>query len=146
MRRQHDIDANALRDLTDADLEKIGVTLGHRKRVLRAIAELDKAAMSAESVLPDEAQRRHLTVMFCDLVGSTVLSTRLDPEDLREVIGNYHKAVAEEVGGFGGFVAKYMRAGRLPGRTPLRIGYLSLYSRNAGVTPSKATASNPSPL
>ena len=62
---------------------------------------------------PREAERRQLTVMFCDLVGSTALSTRLDPEDLRELIGAYHRAVAETVGRFDGFVAKYMGDGVL---------------------------------
>src|SRR5208282_6050499 len=60
-----------------------------------------------------EAERRQLTVMFCDLVGSTALSARLDPEDLREVIAAYHRAVAETVAGFDGFVAKYMGDGVL---------------------------------
>ena len=58
-----------------------------------------------------DAERRQLTVMFCDLVGSTALSTSLDPEDLRELIGDYHRAVAETVGRFDGFVAKYMGDG-----------------------------------
>src|SRR5712691_5166489 len=82
----NDIDASILRDLTDEDLEKIGVSLGHRKRMLRAIAELDEAACIPEPACWIEAERRQLTVMFADLVGSTVMSTRLDPEDLREVI------------------------------------------------------------
>ncbi len=62
---------------------------------------------------PPTAERQQLTVMFCDLVGSTALSARLDPEDLREVIAAYHRAVAEVVGGFDGFVAKYMGDGVL---------------------------------
>jgi class 3 adenylate cyclase/tetratricopeptide (TPR) repeat protein len=110
---EHDIDANALRDLTDADLEKIGVTLGHRKRVLRAIAELDKAAMSAESVLPDEAQRRHLTVMFCDLVGSTALAARLDPEDMQELLRGYQSNVEDVVRRFGGYISRFLGDGVL---------------------------------
>src|SRR5215467_877187 len=77
----NDIDASILRDLTDEDLEKIGVSLGHRKRILRAIAELNEAGLSAESSQHDEAERRQLTIMFCDLVGSTALSTKLDPEE-----------------------------------------------------------------
>src|SRR5262247_676485 len=75
----NDIDTNVLPDLTEADLEKIGVSLGHRKRMLRAIAELDVPGLSGEPTRSDEAQRRQLTVMFCDLVGSTPLSTKLDP-------------------------------------------------------------------
>ena len=109
----NDIDANILRDLTDADLEKIGVSLGHRKRMLRAIAELDEAALSAEPALPDEAQRRQLTVMFCDLVGSTPLSTRLDPEELRDIIGAFHRCCAEQIAKCSGVVARYMGDGML---------------------------------
>ena len=114
--RENAIDAEILPELTEADLEKLGVVLGHRKRMLRAIAALDThppvpppvAASRAE-----EAERRQLTVMFCDLVGSTALSTRFDPEDLRELIGGYHRAVAETVARFDGFVAKYMGDGVL---------------------------------
>jgi class 3 adenylate cyclase len=92
------------------------VVLGHRKLMLRAIAALDThppvpppaAARRAEA-----AERRQLTVMFCDLVGSTALSTRFDPEDLRELIGDYRRAVADTVGHFDGFVAKYVGDGVL---------------------------------
>ena len=112
-----DIDRAVLPDLSEADLEKLGVTLGHRKKLLRAIAELAAAGAdrptSAPPPKPSEAERRQLTVMFCDLVGSTALSRRLDPEDLREVIGAYHRAVAETIGRFGGYVAKYMGDGVL---------------------------------
>jgi class 3 adenylate cyclase/predicted ATPase len=115
--RDNAIDLEILPELTEADLEKLGVLLGHRKRMLRAIAALDaaKPPPSTEAAPPraDEAERRQLTVMFCDLVGSTALSARLDPEDLREVIGGYHAAVAEVIGSFGGFVAKYMGDGVL---------------------------------
>src|SRR5262245_47982537 len=93
----NDIDTNILPDLTDADLEKIGVSLGHRKRILRAIAELDETATSSEATRADEPQRRQLTVMFCDLVGSTPLSTRLDPEELREIIGAFHRCCVEQI-------------------------------------------------
>src|SRR5271166_5825816 len=113
--RENAIDADILPELTEADLEKLGVLLGHRKRMLRAIAELDThlPARPAAASRAEEAERRQLTVMFCDLVGSTALSTRLDPEDLREVIGAYHRAVSEIVAGFDGFVAKYMGDGVL---------------------------------
>jgi len=113
--RENAIDADILPELTEADLEKLGVLLGHRKRMLRAIAELDThlPARPAAASRAEEAERRQLTVMFCDLVGSTELSARLDPEDLREVIGAYHRAVAEVVAGFDGFVAKYMGDGVL---------------------------------
>jgi class 3 adenylate cyclase len=110
-----DIDPSVLPDLTEADLERLGVTLGHRKRLLRAIAALAEAAPTAPPTpaAAREAERRQVTVMFCDLVGSTALSARLDPEDLREVIGRYHACVAQTVGRFDGFVAKYMGDGVL---------------------------------
>src|ERR1700723_2863816 len=110
------IDFSVLPDLTDQDLEKIGVFLGDRRKMLRAIAELSSAAkeLSATAVAaPHTAERRQVTVMFSDLVGSTALSTRMDPEDLREVISAYQKCVAETVRRFGGFVAKYMGDGVL---------------------------------
>jgi class 3 adenylate cyclase len=112
-----DIDPSVLPDLTEADLERLGVTLGHRKRLLRAIAALAEAVPTAPpapaAAAAREAERRQVTVMFCDLVGSTALSARLDPEDLRDVIGRYHAGVAETVSRFDGFVAKYMGDGVL---------------------------------
>jgi class 3 adenylate cyclase/predicted ATPase len=119
---ENDISFAVLPDLTDQHLKEIGVSLGHRLQLLRAIAELTsgekeaaKAAIaSAVSAAPqDTAERRQVTVMFSDLVGSTALSARMDPEDLREVIAAYQKAVAETVQRFGGFVAKYMGDGVL---------------------------------
>ena len=111
----------ALRHLTDQDLKEIGVLLGHRRIMLAAIAELARAAESAAQPIvglevrqpPDGAERRRVTVMFSDLVGSTALSARMDPEDLREVISAYQTCVAEIVRRFGGFVAKYMDDGVL---------------------------------
>ena len=116
--RDNAIDLEILPELTDADLEKLGVLLGHRKRMLRAVVALVaeapvEAAAHADAPAQADAERRQLTVMFCDLVGSTALAARLDPEDLREVIGTYHRAVAEIVAGFDGFVAKYMGDGVL---------------------------------
>jgi class 3 adenylate cyclase/predicted ATPase len=119
--RDNDIDGEVLRALTADDLRELGVaSIGHRRRLLDAIARLVGAQPSAEAApvlneaaVPKDAERRHLTVMFCDLVGSTELSARLDPEDLREVIAAYHRAVAEVVRGFDGFVAKYMGDGVL---------------------------------
>ena len=121
--RASEIDADILPELTDADLEKLGVPLGHRKRLLRAISGLGAPGTLAEtSAAPaastgakphDAAERRQLTVMFCDLVGSTALSRQTDPEDLSALIGTYHRAVAERVGRFGGYVAKYMGDGVL---------------------------------
>ena len=117
---ESDIDPSVLRDLTDQDLRELGVSLGHRRKMLRAIAELvDAAPVSSQTMAPaapaqrDTAERRQLTVMFCDLVGSTALSTRLDPEDMRGVIGAYHRSCAELVERNGGFIAKYMGDGVL---------------------------------
>jgi class 3 adenylate cyclase/tetratricopeptide (TPR) repeat protein len=109
------VDFSVLRDLTDQDLKDIGIALGDRRKLLRAIGELDaKPAAAAPSTAPnDAAERRQLTVMFCDLVGSTALSARLDPEDLRAVIGAYHRCCAALVERHGGFVAKYMGDGVL---------------------------------
>jgi class 3 adenylate cyclase len=107
----------ALRYLTDQDLKDIGVLLGHRRIMLAAIQELAATAppapVATEPTRQDDAERRQLTVVFTDLVGSTALSTKLDPEDMRLVIGAYHKCVAETVADFDGFVAKYMGDGVL---------------------------------
>ena len=117
---ENGIDISVLRDLTDQDLKDIGVLLGHRRKILRAIGELSSAAplttgpsVGAEPKAQDTAERRQVTVMFSDLVGSTALSARMDPEDLREVISAYQKCVAGTVQRFGGFVAKYMGDGVL---------------------------------
>jgi class 3 adenylate cyclase/predicted ATPase len=110
---ENDIDPSVLRDLTDADLEKIGVSLGHRKKMLRAIAELNGTRARSVHAPWTAAERRQLTVMFVDLVGSTALSTKLDPEDLREIIGAYHRCCAEQIEKSGGFVARYMGDGVL---------------------------------
>src|SRR5215472_11762280 len=114
--RENAIDSALLPNLTAEDLKDLGVILvGHRRRLLDAIA-----ALRAESVAPPTAdsagsapERRQLTVMFCDLVGSTPLSARLDPEDLREIVGAYHRCVADTVARFAGVVAKYMGDGVL---------------------------------
>jgi class 3 adenylate cyclase len=125
--RDNAIDAEILRELTADDLKDLGVNLvGHRRKLLAAIAALrpDEGASAVtqrEPVQPrqdagiraGEAERRQLTVMFCDLVGSTALSARLDPEDLRAVIGAYHRRVATVIERSGGFVAKYMGDGVL---------------------------------
>jgi class 3 adenylate cyclase/predicted ATPase len=110
---ENDIDPSVLRDLTDHDLEKIGVSLGHRRKLLRAIAEFDEAGPRSAPAPRTAAERRQLTVMFADLVGSTALSTRLDPEDLREIISAYHRCCAGQIEKFGGFVARYMGDGVL---------------------------------
>jgi class 3 adenylate cyclase/predicted ATPase len=121
------IDGEVLRELTADDLNDLGVILvGHRRKLLSAIAALGAeppnrdmaqpgaSAPSAPTSTPSgDAERRQLTVMFCDLVGSTELSARLDPEDLREVIAAYHRAVADVVRSLDGFLAKYMGDGVL---------------------------------
>ena len=122
---ENDIEIDLLNELTDQDFDRLGVSLGHRRRMLRAIRELNasptEAVTKPRASLPtasepapeDRAERRQVTVMFSDLVGSTALSARMDPEDLREVISAYQKCVAETVQRFGGFVAKYMGDGVL---------------------------------
>jgi class 3 adenylate cyclase len=117
------INWDVLPELTADDLKEIGVAaVGDRRRLLAAIAALrgiavPAAPLAAVATLPPDvpaaAERCHLTIMFCDLVGSTALSVRFDPEDLREIIGTYHRCVAETVGRFAGFVAKYMGDGVL---------------------------------
>ena len=125
--RENEIDETVLPDLTAEDLKELGVTaLGHRRKPLAAISALrddacgkkssedEPTASSIPTIRPeDRAERRQVTVMFSDLVGSTALSGRMDPEDLRELISAYQKCVAETVQRFGGFVAKYMGDGVL---------------------------------
>ena len=117
---ENDIDTSVLPHLTDENLKELGISLGHRVKLLAAIRELGGTLTTVEpTVTPtepkpqDAAERRQVTVMFSDLVGSTALSARMDPEDLREVISDYQKCVAETVQRFGGFVAKYMGDGVL---------------------------------
>jgi len=111
------IDLSVIRDLTEQDLKDLGVLLGHRRKILRAIAELPAAPASTETatepVARDEAERRHLTVMICDLVGSTALSARLDPEDMRAVIDAYHAACARITRTYDGFLAEFRGDGIL---------------------------------
>ena len=123
--RANAIDGEVLPKLTSEDLKEIGVVaIGHRRKLLEAIAALGAQAPAARNPLPSppplagegragaDAERRQAPmVMFCDLVGSTSLSTLFDPEDLREIIGTDHRTVAEIVAGFDGFVAKYMGDG-----------------------------------
>src|SRR6201993_4868885 len=125
--RDNEIDLRVLPELTADDLKALGVAaIGHRRLLLKAIADLAAGSPLPNPLLPGpdpgitgegrvggEAERRQLTVMFCDLVGSTPLSTRFDPEDLREIVGAYHRCVADTVGRFAGFVAKYMGDGVL---------------------------------
>ena len=125
--RENEIDESVLLRLTAEDLKELGVTaLGHRVKLLDAIAALrsdvpDKppsvdtaGTLSVPSARPeDRAERRQVTVMFCDLVGSTALATSMDPEDLREVISAYQKCAAETVRRFDGYVAKFLGDGIL---------------------------------
>ena len=108
------LDEHVLADLTETDLQKLGVLLGHRKKLLKAIGKLGRPGETTRAMLEmprDSAERRQVTVLFSDLVGSTALAARLDPEDLREVIGAYYRCVAAVVSRFGGYVAKHMGDG-----------------------------------
>ena len=116
----NEIDVPALPHITEEDLAEIGVALGARRKLLVAIAELGDSNKPATAVersdepsASAEAERRQLTVMFCDMVGSTALSTRLDPEDYREVIRAYQDACAGVITRYDGYVAKYMGDGVL---------------------------------
>src|SRR6202167_1675389 len=125
--RENEIDETVLPSLTHETLKELGVTaVGHRLKLLDAVAALradasgkaPSADVATASSAPsasseDRAERRQVTVVFSDLVGSTALSARMDPEDFREVISAYQNSVAESVGRFGGFVAKYMGDGVL---------------------------------
>ena len=117
---QNDIDSRALPELTEQDLKELGVSLGHRRILLNAIAEFGELPANAikldvleETSTEDDAERRQLSVMFCDLVGSTELSQRLDLEDLREINHVYQDACARAIERYGGFVARYMGDGVL---------------------------------
>jgi class 3 adenylate cyclase len=107
------IDVSVLPELTDEDFDRLGVLLGHRRKMLRMIAELDQAELVAEPARRHDAERRHLTVMFCDLVGSTALSARLDPEDMWEVIRAYRAACARVIAAYDGIVARFVGDGIL---------------------------------
>ncbi|MEE8236605.1 MAG: adenylate/guanylate cyclase domain-containing protein, partial [Gammaproteobacteria bacterium] len=117
---ENEIDFNALPHVTEEDLKEIGIALGARRNLLAAIAKLESKIepmpnQDAADGRPvgAEAERRLLTVMFCDLVGSTALSRQLDPEDLRDVMRSYQDAVAGAVTRYGGHVAKYLGDGVL---------------------------------
>jgi class 3 adenylate cyclase len=118
--RENEVEADVLSELTEADLEKLGLPLGPRKRILKAIASLGNADEASNTASPlrhapaeDRAERRQLTVMFCDLAGSTALSARLDPEDMRQVILAYQDACSGVVTRYEGFIAKFMGDGIL---------------------------------
>ena len=110
------IDLAVLPDLTEQDLKDLGVKLGHRRKMLRAIWELDQAAhapVERKSPLRQEAERRQLSILFCDLVGSTALTARLDAEDMWRVIASYHACISDVVNRYGGKIARYMGDGVL---------------------------------
>jgi len=115
---ENNVDISVLAHLSDQDLKELGVSLGHRRKMLAAIHGSASTVGARQEQAASEparegAERRQVTVMFSDLVGSTLLSARMDPEDLREVISAYQHCVGEAVRRFGGFVAKYMGDGVL---------------------------------
>src|SRR6202171_2644013 len=117
--RENEIESDVLSELTESDLEKLGLPLGPRKRILKAIANLggaDKPSGAASLARPapeNAAERRQLTVMFCDLAGTTALSARLDPEDMRQVIRAYQDVCSGVIARYDGFIAKFMGDGIL---------------------------------
>ena len=128
---ENGIDLSTVRDLTEQDLKDLDVLLGHRRKMLRAIAEFDEAApapaeTATEPVRPQEAERRHLTVMFCDLVGSTALSARLDPEDMRTLLHTYGSRITEVISQYQGIIARYMGDGVL-----IYFGYPQVHEDDA---------------
>lgn len=117
---ENGIDISVLPHLTDQDLREIGVLLGHRRKMLAAISQVGGRSMSQSATTTllepqprETAERRQVTVLFSDMVGSTALSSRMDPEDLREIISSYQNCVTQIVRRFGGFVARYMGDGIL---------------------------------
>jgi class 3 adenylate cyclase/tetratricopeptide (TPR) repeat protein len=121
---EHQIGLDVMADLTDTDLAQLGIALGDRKRLRRAITALAGPSMSGPRVTPAppaaspattgrDAERRQLTVLFCDMVGSTALSARMDPEDLHEVIRRYLETCAEVIGRFDGYIGHYVGDGIL---------------------------------
>ena len=127
--RENHIDGSVLSALTTEDLKELGIaSVGHRRKLLYAIAALraGAAAVRPTSNVATEAERRQLTLMFCDLVGSPPLASRVDPEDLRDIFRAYHRTVTEAIVRFDGFVAKYMGDGVLA-----YFGYLQAHEDGA---------------
>jgi class 3 adenylate cyclase/tetratricopeptide (TPR) repeat protein len=110
---ENGIDLSVLSELTDQDFDRLGVLLGHRRKMLRAIAELEQPELADAQAHLHDAERRHLTVMFCDLVGSTELSARLDPEDMWEVIRAYRATCARVITNYDGSIARFVGDGVL---------------------------------
>jgi class 3 adenylate cyclase/predicted ATPase len=116
----NDIDVSVLPHLSDQDMKDLGISLGHRRKIFAAINEgfasvqpLAAADRAEEHFNQETPERRYVTVLFSDLVGSTALSSRLDPEDLRDVIAIYQRCVEETVRRFDGFIAKFLGDGVL---------------------------------
>ena len=121
----NDVDLDILPDLTEADFEKLGISLGHRRKLIKAIATLRGAPVEAAEAVADtpatppkaaptsEAERRQVTVLFSDLVGSTALATALDPEDMSDLIKRYQDACAGAIARFDGYIAKFLGDGVL---------------------------------
>ena len=130
---ESELDLDVLPELTEDDLKDLGVPLGPRKKLMKAISALatsPQADVGGDDRPPprrDDGERRQLTVMFCDLVDSTALSTRLDPEDLRDVVRAYHDACARAVARYDGYVAKYLGDGVL-----VYFGYPRAHENDAG--------------
>ena len=110
---ENGIDVSVLPELTDEDLDRLGVLLGHRRKMLRRIAEFNRAELVAQPARRHDAERHHLTVLICDLVGSTALTARLDPEDMGTVIDAYHAACARITLSYDGFLADFRGDGIL---------------------------------
>lgn len=110
---ENEIDVRDLSELTEDDLKELGLTLGPRRRILAAIRDLANVAPTEQSQTSHQAERRQIAVLFCDLVGSTALSAKLDPEDMRDLMQRYQDVVSAEIVQFGGFVAKFLGDGVL---------------------------------
>ena len=115
---ENEITFDALLHLTEDDLKELGLPIGPRRVISAAIAKLTTSAPTRETARPNEpsassgdAERRQLTILFCDLVGSTELSTKLDPEDMRDVLRAYQDACSREISRYDGYIAKFMGDG-----------------------------------
>ena len=116
--REHRIEPDVLPELTDQHLRDIGIPLGHRLRILRAVRQLTSDAsgtarpvVAFEAPAQDGAERRHMTVMFCDLLGLTAMTSQLDPEDMADLIRAFQGVVATAVTRFDGHVARWVGDG-----------------------------------
>ena len=132
----NEISYDALPHLTQDDLRELGLPMGPRRIVAAAIAALARPAVEAAAA-PEDAgphsagERRHLTVLFCDLMGSTELSTRLDPEDMRAILRRYQEACSQVIARYDGYVAKFMGDGT---GYPFRVGNEIAPQRRGGIS------------